>query len=124
MSLFDQMWRAQATPLLNEQFGDAAAAKYYDGAGSLRGSYDVLLGPEEAVEKDEDKPAGRSSRYQRVVILSWPAAEEFEEPMIATTGRLVVTIGGEEVTYSIAGVLARSDSGVVLVLQRGAGQRR
>lgn len=124
MSLFDQMWRANATAVLNEQFGDAEVARYYDGAGTLRGSYRVLLGPEEALEKEDGQPAGRTSRYQRVVTLSWPAAEEFEEPAIATTGRLVVSIGGEEVTYSIAGVLARSDSGVVLVLQRGAGQRR
>ena len=68
--------------------------------------------------------AGRMSRYQRTATLLWPEAEEFEEPVIATTGRLVVTIGGEQVTYSIAGVLARSDAGIVLVLQRGAGQRR
>ena len=124
MSLFDEMWRSQATPVLNEQFGETVAADYYDGAGTKRGSYRVLLGPEDALEKDEEKPAGRMSRYQRTATLLWPEAEEFEEPVIATTGRLVVTIGGEQVTYSIAGVLPRSDAGIVVVLQRGAGQRR
>ena len=124
MSLFDEMWRSQATPVLNAQFGETVAADYYDGAGTKRGSYQVLLGPEDALEKDEDKPAGRMSRYQRTATLLWPEAEEFAEPVIATTGRLVVTIGGEEVTYSIAGILARSDAGIVLILQRGAGQRR
>lgn len=118
MTLFEQMWRKNATPMLNHQFGESEQATYYDGTETEQGTYDVVLGPEELVEADEER--GRKTHYKRVATLSWTDSSPFTEPTIATTGRLVI----DSVTYSIAGVLSRSPSAAVLILRRTGSQRR
>lgn len=118
MSLFDEIWRANATSVLNYQFGESAQATYYDGSEVSRGSYDCILGPEQAVESEDDR--GRRVNYQRTATLSWTDASPFVEPAIAATARLLV----DGVTYSIKGILSRTPSAIVLVLHRMASQRR
>lgn len=122
MSLFDEIWRSAATPVLDEYFGETAQADYYDGTGTLRGSYDVILSPESVLERDDDR--GRRTVYQRTATLSWTASSPFTEPVIAATAKLTITEGGNEIDYSISGVLTRSASAIVLVLHRSAAQRR
>ncbi len=123
MPLFDEIWRESVTPMLQEQFGSSTAAEYYDGSEVLRGTFDVLLGPEEAVQ-DPQEQTRQQIRYRRTATFSWVPDSPFWETAIVPSGRVVITENEAEVTYSIAGVLSRSPSAVMLILQRGGTQRQ
>lgn len=120
MTEFDEIWRTSVTPALSRVFGESSQATYYDGTGTERGTYDVILGPENAVEKDAD--SGRRTIYQRTATITLEADSPFTT--IATTARLVISENGSDVSYSIAGILSRSASAIVLILQRSGSQRR
>lgn len=121
MSIFDQRWRKDVSPVLEEQFGETIEATYYDGGGNEQGTYTVLLSPEEMVEDDEDR--GRRTKYQRTATITHAETIAFAEPALYTTGRLDVVEGGETKSYSIGGVLSRSRSAITLILRRTGGQR-
>ncbi len=122
MTEFDDLFREVAVGWLDEQFGETIQAKYYDGTGTLVGSYTVLLGPVKGEEGGDER--GYRARYSRRATINKAPGWDFAAAPIEITGTLVITEGDDDVTYAIAEIVGRSEAAVSVTLRRTGAVRR
>jgi hypothetical protein len=122
MTAFDDLFRDVAGGVLDDWFSEPVEARYFDGTGTLVGSYTILLGPEKAEEGTDDR--GYRNRYRRPATINKSPGMSFDAVPIEVTGSFVVTEDEEDVTYAVAEITARTQAAVSMTLRRTGAVRR
>jgi len=122
MTAFDDLFRDVAGGWLDDVFAEPVDARYYDGTGTLIGSYAIMLGPEKADEGDDDR--GYRNRYQRPATVNKQPGMAFDAAPIEITGTFVIAEDDEDVTYAVAEITSRTQAAVSVLLRRTGAVRR